>query len=301
MHDAEITVDDALARVLIAESFPELEERELRRVSTTGTVNSIIRVGDDLVARFPFFPVTPAELAAEAEAMTALAASCPFPAPLSYGIAAGGAAFPSAWSVQTWIPGRTAHFDEHSTSLSLAQDLAMLIRALRAVDPAGRVFDGRGRGGDLADHDEWVTECIERSRHLVDAPRVAGLWAQLRALPPAGPVVMSHRDLTPFNLLVGDGDGVTRLTGVLDGGGFGPADRALDLVAAWHLFDAPARQVLRDGVGAGDVEWSRGAAWAFQQAIGLGWYYEESNPPMSMLGVSTVRRLLADPGLAALL
>ncbi|WP_244632495.1 hypothetical protein [Microbacterium sp. Se63.02b] len=88
--------------------------------------------------------------------------------------------------------------------------------------------------------------------------------------------------------------------GVLDGGGFGPADRALDLVAAWHVFDAPARQVLRDEVGAGEIEWRRGAAWAFQQAIGLGWYYEESNPEMSALGLSTLRRILADPELSSL-
>lgn len=112
---------------------------------------------------------------------------------------------------------------------------------------------------------------------------------------------MSHRDLTPFNLLVRREGAETRLAGVLDGGGFGPADRALDLVCAWHLFDAPAREVLRAGVDAGTIEWLRGAAWAFQQAIGLGWYYEESNPDMSALGLSTLRRLLGDRELSALI
>lgn len=301
MHEAEIAVDDALARVLIAESFPELGDQDLRRLRTPGTLNSIVRIGEHLAARFPLLPVTRAELNAESAAMSAFAQACAFPAPLPYGVADGGASFPSAWSVQSWIPGRTAHFDEHATSVSLAQDLSLLIRTLRAIDPAGRVFDGRGRGGDLTDHDEWVAECLARSTHLLDAPRVAGLWAQLRTLGPAGPDTMSHRDLTPFNLLVDDRDGRTRLSGVLDGGGFGPADRALDLVVAWHLFDGPARRVLRDGVGADDVEWLRGAAWSLQQALGLGWYYEQSNPEMSALGLSTVRRLLADPELAALL
>jgi aminoglycoside phosphotransferase (APT) family kinase protein len=32
------------------------------------------------------------------------------------------------------------------------------------------------------------------------------------------------------------------LVGVLDGGGFGPADPALDLVAAWHLLDYEERK-----------------------------------------------------------
>ncbi len=87
---------------------------------------------------------------------------------------------------------------------------------------------------------------------------------------------------------------------MLDGGGFGPADRALDLVAAWHLFDAPARGVVRAGADAGDIEWFRGAAWALQQAMGLVWYYEDSNPEMSALGLSTIGRLLADAEVGAL-
>lgn len=44
----------------------------------------------------------------------------------------------------------------------------------------------------------------------------------------------------------------------------------------------------------------RGAAWALQQAIGLGWYYEASNPGMSGLGLSTMRRLLDDTELSSL-
>jgi len=33
-------------------------------------------------------------------------------------------------------------------------------------------------------------------------------------------------------------------------------------------------------------------AWAFQQAMGLAWYYVESNLPMSRLGRRTLNRLL---------
>ena len=104
---------------------------------------------------------------------------------------------------------------------------------------------------------------------------------------------MSHRDLIPANLLEADG----RLVGVLDGGSFGPADRSLDLVCAWHLLDAPRRARLREIVGASDAEWRRGAAWALQQAMGLVWYYERSNPVMAELGHSTVWRVLSDQDL----
>lgn len=107
---------------------------------------------------------------------------------------------------------------------------------------------------------------------------------------------MSHGDLVPGNVLVAD----QRLAGVIDVGGLGPADPALDLVCAWHLLKKGPRQVLRDDLGCDDEEWERGKAWAFAQAMGLVWYYVESNPIMSALGRRTLDRLLADasPGTA---
>lgn len=101
---------------------------------------------------------------------------------------------------------------------------------------------------------------------------------------------MSHTDLIPGNLLV-EGD---RLVGVLDGGGFQAADPALDLVCAWHLLGADARSVLRRELACPDLQWERGKAWAFQQAMGVVWYYLDTNPPMAEMGRTTLQRLLAE-------
>ncbi|HLZ24456.1 MAG TPA: hypothetical protein VKQ30_20265 [Ktedonobacterales bacterium] len=38
----------------------------------------------------------------------------------------------------------------------------------------------------------------------------------------------------------------------------------------------------------------RGKAWAFQQAMGVVWYYVESNPSTSQMGRRTLERTLAD-------
>lgn len=101
---------------------------------------------------------------------------------------------------------------------------------------------------------------------------------------------MSHKDLIPGNLLVGGG----RLAGVLDVGGLGPADPAVDLVRAWHVLDHRTRQVLREELGCDDVEWDRGRAWALQQALGVVWYYVRSNPVMARTGRRTIQQLLRD-------
>jgi aminoglycoside phosphotransferase (APT) family kinase protein len=100
---------------------------------------------------------------------------------------------------------------------------------------------------------------------------------------------MSHGDLTPGNILTAGG----RLVGVLDVGSYGAADPALDLISAWNLLESGPRQVLRAELRCTDLEWQRGQAWAFQQAMGLVWYYADSNPVMSRLGRTTLNRIMS--------
>jgi aminoglycoside phosphotransferase (APT) family kinase protein len=104
---------------------------------------------------------------------------------------------------------------------------------------------------------------------------------------------MTHGDLIPGNVLVAKG----RLVGVIDVGGLGPADPALDLVGAWHLLEAGPRQALREDLASDDLEWARGMAWAFEQAMGVIWYYAYSNPTMSHMGQRTLARIVGSADL----
>jgi aminoglycoside phosphotransferase (APT) family kinase protein len=191
------------------------------------------------------------------------------------------------WSVQTWLPGAVATPDGQSEAS--AHDLAEFIEGVRAIDTRGRTFTGDNRGGHLPDHDAWMETCLERSEGLLDVPPLRRLWAALRELPREDGDLMTHGDLIPGNVLVNGG----RLAGVIDVGGLGPADPALDLVAAWHLLEPGPREAFRADLRCGDLEWARGAAWAFEQAMGLVWYYAETNPAMSQTGRRTLERLTA--------
>src|SRR3990170_1178099 len=195
-----------------------------------------------------------------------------------------GGGYPLPWTVQTWVPGHDATVEDPAGSMSFAEDLAAFIATLRAVDTRGRTFGGEGRGGHLPDNDGWMETCFRESEGLLDVARLRALWSELRTLPDVEADVMCHGDLIPPNILVSDG----RLVGVLDGGGFGAADPALDLVGAWHLLDDAQREVFRIALGCGEVQWRRGMAWALQQSMGLVWYYAESNPTMSQSGRRTL-------------
>lgn len=295
VHADQLAIDADLAAGLIHDQFAQWRGLAVRAVASAGTVNALFRIGDHLVARFPLRADAPTAVAAwlrrEAGAAAELAGATSVLTPVPVAIGEPGAGYPLPWSVQTWLPGRVA-WDAPATD-ALARDLAGFVRELRTLPTRGRRFSGGGRGGDLTAHDDWVEQCFERSTHLVDVPRLRDLWRRWRELP-RGAEVMAHTDLIPGNVLLDDAG---RLAGVIDVGGFGPADPALDLVAAWTLFDDGPRAVFAAGVATGDpaadeLNWRRGRAWALQQAMGLVWYYERTNPSMHRLGMTIIRRLL---------
>jgi aminoglycoside phosphotransferase (APT) family kinase protein len=301
MHEGQLDVDTGVVAELVAEQFPQWEGLPIRKAPGTGTVNAVFRLGDAWAVRLPLVVDDPdaalKTLRREADAAREFARSTTVPAPVTVAIGSPGARYPGPWCVTTWIDGGpgTAGGFAHSTPLAL--DLATLILDLRAVPVGGRSFAGAGRGGELRAHDDWMATCLDRSEGLLDVAALRRAWAVFRDLPRRSPDAMSHTDLIPANLLVSGG----RLAGVLDVGGFQPADPALDLVVAWHVFDEPSRSELRAALRRQspwapedeELEWARGAAWAFEQAMGLVWYYRESNPAMSELGASTLRRIMA--------
>src|SRR5207253_2306097 len=116
---------------------------------------------------------------------------------------APGRDYPWTWWVVTWLDGAlpTADLD--------AEDLAVFLASLRAVDPTDAPEPGGGRGKPLAWRDRSVRDALER----VDAPGAVELWQDAtHASEWEGPPVWIHCDLDRRNVLVRGG----RLAAVLD-------------------------------------------------------------------------------------
>ncbi len=294
MHLNQLAVSAATVRRLVDEQFPQWGMLGVRAVASQGTVNSLFRIGEKFLARFPLQPgdvvSTRHWLQAEAQAARELLGRTRFHTPEPVALGEPGTGYPLPWSVLTWLPGTVATDQDPGESIAFAHDLAEFIQGVRAIGTGGRTFSGKGRGGELRSHDRWMQTCFERSEQLLDVPRLRRAWAALRVLPRTAGDVMTHGDLIPGNVLVSSG----HLAGIIDVGGLGPADPALDLVAGWHLLEAGPRRVLREDLRCSDLEWERGKAWAFEQAMGLVWYYLQSNPAMSLLGRRTLQRVMAD-------
>ncbi|MET9270956.1 aminoglycoside phosphotransferase family protein [Kribbella sp. NPDC003557] len=292
MHEGQLDVTVELVARLVEEQFPQWSGLAIRAVPSHGTVNAVFRIGDELAARLPIQPGDAAavrqELEDEAEAARRLHAMSPYPTPEPVAIGAPAAGYPLPWAVQTWVDGTIAYDADVAGSAAFAEDLARFVLALRAQPTEGRVFTGPWRGGVLTSQDEWVAECLERSRGMIDVDNLTRMWADLRTTPRTEPDAWTHRDLMPGNLLAKDG----RLAGVIDVGMFTVSDPAMDLQPAWNLLDPTARAAFRTALGSDDAEWRRGMGWSFAQAVGCLWYYVETNPVMSRTAHHTLTALL---------
>jgi aminoglycoside phosphotransferase (APT) family kinase protein len=296
MHTDQLAVSSQTVSQLVGAQFPHWRDLPVKQVASQGTVNAIFRLGDRLTARFPLQRQDSADarrqLEREADAARELLGRTRFPTPEPVAIGDPGFGYPMPWSIQTWIPGTIATDEDPAESVAFAHDLAEFITGVRAIDTHGRTFPGWGRGGRLATHDAWMETCFQHSEGLLDVPRLRRMWAKMRDLPRGDtPDVMTHGDLIPGNILVAD----DRLAGVLDVGGLGPADPATELVCAWHLLEASPRRTLRRELATPDLEWERSKAWAFEQSMGAVWYYHQTNPAMSRMGLRTLTRLMTDP------
>ena len=84
-----------------------------------------------------------------------------------------------------------------------------------------------------------------------------------------------HGDLDARNWLVRDG----RISGVIDWGSMGVGDPAVDVMVAWKLRSAAARDAFREALPIDEATWERARGWALSQAVAILAYYTPTNNP----------------------
>lgn len=293
MHADQVDLSAKVVAGLMASQFPEWRDLPVRPVLSHGTVNALFRLGDELVLRFPLQPsLDPAlreELIDEQRNAALLAPHLPLPVPEPIALGEPGEGYPGPWTAYRWIPGEIASADAIHDPDALASELAAFVSALHGVDTGSRIGPERGRGGPLQLTDELVRRCIVQSADLVDAVALERVWARCLEQG-AGDVsrVWIHADLMPGNLVLRDG----RLAGVIDFGTVRIGDPAVDLMPAWNLLPAFARDTYRRALGVDDATWERGRGWAIVQAIVALPYYVHTNPAMADTARHTVAAVL---------
>ena len=71
-------------------------------------------------------------------------------------------------------------------------------------------------------------------------------------------------------------------------------DPACDLMVAWTLLDADARDVFRSALPFDDATWTRGRGWALSWAVIVLPYYRDTNPALCRIAERTIAEVFAD-------
>ncbi len=284
MHENELPTDAALVRRLLAAQFPEWADLPVEHVPSSGTVNALYRLGDDMVVRLPRMDWGAGGVAKDREWLPRLAPLLPVPIPVPLAQGAPGREFPWEWGIYPWLEG------EHPDCDGDAESLAAFVGALHRVDLRGGPPARRGR--PLAEvQDESAREALLQLGGSIDAGAATAAWdAALEAPQWDGPPVWIHGDLLPANLLVRDG----RLTGVIDWGSVGVGDPAVDMIAAWGALTADGRDDFRERLGVDDATWARGRGWALSIGLIALPYYVDTNPVFAGTARRLIREVLAD-------
>jgi aminoglycoside phosphotransferase (APT) family kinase protein len=267
MHTDEVEIDEALVRRLLAAQFPQWAEQPLRRVEPAGTVNAIFRLGDELSVRLARRKGPTEPGGKEHDWLARLAPLLPVDVPVPVAQGRPTDEYPWFWDVHSWVDGETIAV-EAIDALQAARDLAAFIAALQRVDPTGAP---PGRGVPLADRDRDLRYWLAR---FEGDSAVVAEWQRALAAPPwDGPPVWHHGDLDVRNWLVRDG----RIRGVIDWGSMGVGDPACDVMVAWKLHSAAARDVFREALPVDDGTWERARGWVVSQAVAALAYYTPEN------------------------
>ncbi len=286
-HELEITVD--LVTRLLAEQHPDLAHLPVRAVPSTGTVNAIFRLGDDLCVRAPRVPEWSEGIDREWRWLPWLASriTLPIPAPVRRGVATPE--YPLPWSVYRWITGEPYDDDVVVDEERAARDLAAFVQDLRAV-PVGTERPPAGRR-PLRELDAQTREALRAARGLVDTDAALAAWDRALAAPAwTGAPGWIHGDLLRPNVLVREG----RVCAVIDFGGAGVGDPATDVIAAWAVLGPAGRSAYRAALDVDDGAWERARGIALHQAALIVPYYRRTNPAFTELARRTIDQVLGD-------
>lgn len=291
MHADEVDTDVSLVRRLLAAQLPHWAELPIEPVPSSGTDNALYRLGDDKVVRLPRRPGAVASVEKEQEWLPRVAPHLPLTVPVPLAKGTAGEGYPWSWCVYPWIDGESPTSARASDLKRLAADLAGFVAALHRIEPDGPRpgLHNFFRGVGLERREGWTRKAIDALGDSIDRDAVTAAWESALAAPVSDSRVWIHGDLKAENLLVEAG----RLRAVIDFGGLGVGDPAVDLIIAWDLLSAE-RDVYRAALGVDDAMWARGRGWALSVALVALPYYRDTNPVIAASARKTISEVLAD-------
>ncbi len=225
-------VDEALARQLVGDCFPELALDDLT-YQGRGWDNDVWRCGA-LVFRFPHRPEGVTLIEREWRVLPHLVDRLPLDIPEPMGRGEVTKDYPSPFLAYRWIPGELAHHLSLTSEqrVAAAEPLADFLRTLHAIPTAEASGWGVPETLNRREIVERLPWARKRADQLASTPYRRSAERALAAMDPPPPevsdsgLVVIHGDLHAGQVLF---DASHRITGILDWGEVAVGDPAFDL------------------------------------------------------------------------
>jgi aminoglycoside phosphotransferase (APT) family kinase protein len=256
--DADVQIDEALARAVVGEQFPELDASSARLLGE-GWDNAVWLVEETWAFRFPRRAIAVPLVARELAVLSRVAVFLSIDVPVPRFVGTPSERFPRPFFGHALLPGHEladAGLPD-SERTRLGSDLGRFLRELHAperlasVDPAGELPVDPNRRADMTSR---VPMARERVAALHDASTyraaVERLLAEAEALAPSSSEVILHGDLHARHVLVDRGTA----SAVIDWGDACRGDPSIDLQVAWTLLPPDGRAAFFDAYGPIDDE-----------------------------------------------
>jgi aminoglycoside phosphotransferase (APT) family kinase protein len=248
--DAEVTVDEALARRLIGAQFPDLELRSMWSLGQ-GWDMTVWLVDDRWVFRFPRRETVVSGLLAEISHLPRLAPLVPLPIPIPTYLGAPSSEYCWPFYGAPFLPGLElgeAGLDDGERA-GLGRPLGEFLRVLHGTRLPGDLRVDPFRRADMTVR---VPRTVERLAELEQlglwrAPSEAHEVIEAAAeVGPLEPTALVHGDLHLRHLLVDHGG---RATAVIDWIDLSYNNPGVDLVLYWSVLPAEGRADFADAYG----------------------------------------------------
>lgn len=274
--DADVALDEAIARGLIETQFPVLAPARLELLGE-GWDNLAYRVNEDFVFRIPRRKLGADLIATEARFLQRVAPLVPveIPVPEYFGTPAGD--YPYAFLGYRYLAGSTGCTRMLTSSAFdvLASDLARFLSSLHAIRLSSEL-DADAPGDEIGRTDLAKRLALLFGRFEILIPEISHIdpvafrefaTALSQTAAWRGDPCWVHGDLYARHLLLDDSD---RLCGVIDWGDMHRSDPALDLGIAWSYLPARSREIFRAEYGDMDDDtWMRARFNALHYAMAL--------------------------------
>jgi aminoglycoside phosphotransferase (APT) family kinase protein len=292
-RDAKVDVPRDVALELLRSQFPRWADLPLEPIASSGTVNTLFRLGSDMVLRLPFREGKAEFVRKEHQWLPSLAPHLTLALPSALALGEPEDVFPRPFAIHSWLEGDDGWISPLEDLRRAATDLATFLIELHGIDASEGPRAGAHnhyRGVPLVDLDRSVRAAIAELGDRIDGRAVTRIWEQALDQTPSSKELWLHGDLQPGNLLSRRGS----LSAVIDFGLLGVGDAASDLLPAWNLLARDTRDVFRGALQVDEPTWIRGEGWALYQALLALPFYWDTNPVMVRMSQRIIHEVLTD-------